>query len=158
MRKNMSNIQACCVCLVWRSNLMRCRLNRTGKPEPWKHGTSLGATNGYDKTCCVTIFAVAQENGTLCELSKESPCSLRESHHLHVHHRPTRGFCPRFQRTKMITNDTDTQRKQWKSSCQTSTNLLNQHLLSALPGDKIDGMSAGRCQKQRKYWTIRRLA
>ena len=40
----------------------------------------------------------------------------------------------------------------------TSTNLLNQHLLSALPGDKIDGMSAGRCQKQRKYWTVRRLA
>ena len=66
-------------------------------------------------------------------------------------------FLSTFPADKMITNDTDTQRKQWKSSCQTSTNLLNQHLLSALPGDKIDGMSAGRCQKQRKYWTIRRL-
>ena len=35
-----------------------------------------------------------------------------------------------------------------------NVNTLARHL----PGDKIDGMSAGRCQKPRKHGTIRRLA
>ena len=48
-------------------------------------------------------------------------------------------FLSTFPADKMIATDTETQRKQWKSSCQTS-------------------MSAGRCPKPRKYGTIRRLA
>ena len=102
----------CLSCVAQQSNVMSIEPN--WEARTLEHGTSLGATNGYDKTCCVTIFAA-----TIVQ---------------HV----------------VITNDTDTQRKQWKSSCQTSTNLLNQHLLSALPGDKIDGMSAGRCQKTKE--------
>ena len=41
-------------------------------------------------------------------------------------------FLSTFLADEMITNDTDTQRKQWKSSCQTSTNLLNTCLVTKL--------------------------
>ena len=99
MRKKVEHTSMLCLsCVAQQSNVMSIEPNWEAKTL--EHGTSFGATNGYEKTCCVTIFAAAQENGTLCKLSKESPCSLRESHDLHVHHRPTRGFCPRFQRTK----------------------------------------------------------
>ena len=94
MKKHVEHTSMLCLsCVAQQSNVMSIEPN--WEARTLEHGTSLGATNGYDKTCCVTIFAAAQENG----------------HDLHV---------------------PDTQKKQWKSSCQTSTNLLDTSLVTKL--------------------------
>ena len=51
----------CLSCVAQQSNVMSIEPNCEARTL--EHGTSLGATNGYDKTCCITIFAAAQENG-----------------------------------------------------------------------------------------------
>ena len=63
-------------------------------------------------------------SGTLCELSRESPCSLRESHVLHVLHRPIRYFCPRFQRTLKGNNA----HLRADDACVQNVNKLARHL------------------------------
>ena len=49
----------CLSCVAQQSNVMSIEPN--WEARTLEHVTSLGATNGYDKTCCVTIFAVAQD-------------------------------------------------------------------------------------------------
>ena len=149
----MSSIQACCVCHVAQQSNMT-SIEPNWEARTLEHGTSLGATNGYDKTCCVTIFAAAQENGTLRIVKgvtvlpqgvARSSCAPSSN----------TWFLSTFPADKMITTDTDTQRKQWKSSCQTSTNLLNTCCLACLVIKLTECLLDA---KKRKHWTIRRLA
>ena len=98
---------------------------------------------------CVDEMWCGRCAGTSCNGDKSSFRKMRDS---------LVGSCVcrsllEFPAGRMTATDTDTQRKQWKSSCP-NVNKLARHLL----GDKIDKMYAGRCQNPRKYGTIRRLA
>ena len=106
----MSSIQACCVCLVWRSNPMWCRLNRTGSQN-------LGTRN-------ITWCDERIRQDLLCH--HLCRCS-RKRHNVRI-------VAPSESRTIFMCTivQHDTQRKQWKSSCQTSTNLINTCLVLRL--------------------------
>ena len=115
----------CLSCVAQQSNVMSIEPN--WEARTLEHGTSLGATNGYDKNLlCHHLCRCPRKRHTvrivkgvtvLSEGVARSSCAPSSN----------TWFLSTFPADKMITNDTDTQRKQWKSSCQTSTNLLNQN-------------------------------
>ena len=103
--------------------------------------------NGYDKTCCVTIFVAAQENG------------------------PRPGWEITGSANSAHSDGTSWQVQLWRSNStkwsQTTPTLKgNNGILRATRQQtcatpacaKIDGISAGICTKPRKYGTKRRLA
>ena len=148
----MSSIQACCVCLVWRSNPMSCRLNRTGKSEPWN--TELHLVRRTDTTRPVVSPSLPLLKKTAhcanCQRSHRAPSGSRTiftctivRHVVFVHVSGGRNDHNRHGHSK-----------ETMEIFVQNVNKLARHL----PGDKIDGISAGRCPKPRKYGTKRRLA
>ena len=121
----MSSMQACCVCLVWRSNPMWTKCDERIRQDLLCH--------------------------YLCRCTRKRPKARMGDHRICEQRPQWRNFMASstldFEQHKMITNDTDTQRKQWNSSCHTSTNLCN-------TGKKKEGRKEkGEKRKNwRKHW------